>query len=139
MLIFLAAARPPHKDVIALAQAARNRQRIAGDPTRLVRRQEHHGRRYIVWLSGPPERRPRDKLLLEIVADDAHCMCALGFGLALGDWPQQARIMRQQTQDSGFGHRIAAGRIPDEHADDFMAARNVHPTEANSVLEEGGE
>src|ERR1700730_10982267 len=51
----------------------------------------------------------------------------------------KARIMRQQTQDSGFGHRIAAGRIPDEHAHDFMAACNLHPTEANGVLEDGGE
>jgi hypothetical protein len=31
--------------VIALAHAPRNRQRIAGDPTRLVRRQEHRDRR----------------------------------------------------------------------------------------------
>ena len=36
-----------HKGVIALAQAPRNRQRIASDPTRLVRRQEHRDRRYI--------------------------------------------------------------------------------------------
>jgi len=43
---------------------------------------------------------------------------------AYGTDRNKARIMRQQTQDSGFGHRIAAGRIPDEHADDFMAARN---------------
>jgi hypothetical protein len=42
-----------HKRVIALAQAARNHQRIAGDPTRLLRRQEHRDRRYIVRLSGP--------------------------------------------------------------------------------------
>ena len=34
-----------HKGVIALAHAPRNRQRIAGDPTRLVRRQEHRDRR----------------------------------------------------------------------------------------------
>ena len=43
---------------------------------------------------------------------------------AYGTDRNKARIMRQQTQDSGFGHRIAAGRIPDKHADDFMAARN---------------
>ncbi len=58
---------------------------------------------------------------------------------AYGTDRNKARIVRQQTQDSGFGHRIAAGRIPDKHADDFMAARNLHPTEANCVLEDGGE
>ena len=36
-----------HKGVLALAQAPRNRQRIASGPTRLVRRQEHRDRRYI--------------------------------------------------------------------------------------------
>jgi uncharacterized protein with von Willebrand factor type A (vWA) domain len=45
-----------HKGVIDLAQAPRNHQRIAGDPTRLVRRQEHRDRRYIFRLSGPPKR-----------------------------------------------------------------------------------
>ena len=80
MLIFLSAARRQHKGVIALAQPPRNRQRIAGDPTRLVRRQEHRDRRYIVRLSGPPERRLRNKLLLEIASDHARGMCALSNG-----------------------------------------------------------
>jgi hypothetical protein len=62
-----------------VSQAARNRQRVARDPTRLVRRQEHRDRRYIVRLPGPPERRQRDKLLLEIAADEARGMCALSF------------------------------------------------------------
>ena len=59
MLSFYRRARR-HKTIIASLQAARNHQRIAGDPTRLVRRQEHRDRRYIVRLSGPPERRLRD-------------------------------------------------------------------------------
>src|SRR3984893_16047689 len=75
----ISAARPPSQSVVDLANAPRNRQRIASDPTRLVRRQEHRDRRYIVRLSGPPERRPRDILLLEIAADDASSMCALSF------------------------------------------------------------
>src|SRR6202035_3904451 len=78
MLIFYRWRARRHKGMIASAHASRNRQRIAGDPTRLVRRQEHRDRRYIVWLSGPPERRPRHSLLLVIVADDAHRMCTLG-------------------------------------------------------------
>src|SRR3984893_14523316 len=79
MLIFYRRRARRHKGVIALAQAPRNRQRIACDPTRLVRRQEHRDRRYIVRLSGPPKRRPRDILLLEIAADDPSSMCALSF------------------------------------------------------------
>jgi IS30 family transposase len=51
--------------VIALAHAPRNRQCIAGDPTRLLRRQEHRDRRYIVRLSSPPVcKRTRPVLVL---------------------------------------------------------------------------
>src|SRR4029077_11137386 len=71
-----------HKGVIDLANAPRDRQRIASDPTRLVRRQEHRDRRYIVRLSGPPERRPRHSLLLVIVADGAHRLCTLSIDQA---------------------------------------------------------
>jgi hypothetical protein len=105
MLIFLSAARSRHKSVIALAQAARNRQRIAGDPTRLVRRQEHHGRRYIVWLSGPPERRLRDKLLLEIAADVAHSTCTLSIGKARLD-RVDANSPRTQLLRQHAGHPV---------------------------------
>src|SRR5712691_5514373 len=58
---------------------------------------------------------------------------------AHGTGRDKARVMRQQTQDSGGGHRIAAGRKPDQQADDPIAERNLHPAEANGVLEDGGE
>ena len=57
---------------------------------------------------------------------------------AYGTDRNKARIMRQQTQDSGFGHRIAAGRIPDKHTE-ILWLQQLHPTEANCVLEDGGE
>jgi hypothetical protein len=71
--------------VITLAHAPRNRQRIAGDPTRFVRCQEYRDRRYIIRLSGPPKRRPRDKLLFELAADNARSMCALSIDRAWVD------------------------------------------------------
>ena len=94
-----------HKGVIDLGHAPRNRQRIACDPTRLVRRQEHRDRRYIVRLSGPPERRPRDILLLEIAADDARSMCALSFDRAWID-RVDPNFPRTQLLRQHAGHRV---------------------------------
>jgi hypothetical protein len=105
MLIFYRWRARRHKGVIALAQAPRNRQRITGDPTRLVRRQEHRDRRYIVRLSGSPKRRLRDKLLLEIAADVAHGTCTLSIGKAWID-RVDPNFARTQLLRQHAGHRV---------------------------------
>src|ERR1700736_607678 len=95
----------PHKGVIALAQAPRNRQRIARDPTRLVRRQEHGNWCYVVRLSGPPKWRLRDKLLLEIAADVAHSTCTLSIGKARID-RVDANFPRPKLLRQHASHRV---------------------------------
>ena len=111
MLIFYRRRARRHKGVIALAHAPRNRQRIACDPTRLVRRQEHRDRRYIVRLSGPPERRPRHSLLLVIIADDAHRMCTLSIDQARLDLAHPDAPARQLG--SALGIAVAGSIIVD--------------------------
>ena len=78
---------------------------VSSDPTRLVRRQEHRDRRYIVRLSGPPERRPLHSLLLVIVADDAHRMCTLSIDQARLD-RVDANFPRAQLLRQHAGHRV---------------------------------